>query len=44
MLDDQLLVREFEIVNKRGLHARASAKFVQLVSSFDAVVHVEKEE
>jgi phosphocarrier protein HPr len=43
MLDDNVLVREFEIVNKRGLHARASAKFVQLVSSFDAAVHVEKD-
>ncbi len=28
-----MLVREFEIVNKRGLHARASAKFVTTVSS-----------
>jgi phosphocarrier protein HPr len=43
MLDAQLLVREFEIVNKRGLHARASAKFVTLVSSFDAAIHVEKD-
>ncbi len=40
---EQLLVREFEIVNKRGLHARASAKFVTLVSSFDAAIHVEKD-
>ena len=32
------LVREFEIVNQRGLHARASAKFVQLVSGFQADV------
>ena len=24
------LVREVEIVNKKGLHARASAKFVQI--------------
>lgn len=31
------------IVNKRGLHARASAKFVQLVSGFDAAVEVEKD-
>jgi phosphocarrier protein HPr len=38
-----VLVREFEIVNKRGLHARASAKFVTTVSSFDAAVHVEKD-
>ncbi len=43
MPDTQPLVREFEIVNKRGLHARASAKFVQLVSSFDAEVSVEKD-
>ena len=27
-MGEDLLVREFEIVNKRGLHARASAKFV----------------
>ncbi len=38
-----MLVREFEIINKRGLHARASAKFVTTVSSFDAEVHVEKD-
>jgi phosphocarrier protein len=43
MSDNLPLVREFEIVNKRGLHARASAKFVQLVSSFDAEVFVEKD-
>ena len=28
------------IVNRRGLHARAAAKFVKLASSFDAVVDV----
>ena len=37
------LVREFEIVNQRGLHARASAKFVQTVSGYDADVRVEKD-
>ena len=37
------LVREFEIVNQRGLHARASAKFVQTVSGFQAEVRVEKD-
>ena len=31
------------ITNKRGLHARASAKFVQTVSGFDAIVHVTKD-
>ncbi|RWX74601.1 HPr family phosphocarrier protein [Neorhizobium lilium] len=35
--------REFLIVNKRGLHARASAKFVQMVESFDASVTVSKD-
>lgn len=31
------------IRNKRGLHARASAKFVTLASGFDAVVEVAKD-
>ncbi|TCT08294.1 HPr family phosphocarrier protein [Aquabacter spiritensis] len=34
------LVRTLPIVNKRGLHARASAKFVQTVERFTAVVTV----
>lgn len=34
------LRRELAIVNKRGLHARASAKFVQTVERFDADVRV----
>ena len=32
-----------EIVNERGLHARASAKFVKLAASFDADVRVTKD-
>ncbi len=32
--------RVLEIVNKKGLHARASAKFVQTVEKFDAEVTV----
>ena len=32
-----------EIVNERGLHARASAKFVKLASEFDAEVTVSRE-
>ena len=39
----QTFVRDFEIVNQRGLHARASAKFVSLVSGFNALVNVEKD-
>jgi phosphocarrier protein HPr len=34
------IVRVLEIVNKKGLHARASAKFVQTVERFDADVKV----
>jgi phosphocarrier protein HPr len=32
-----------EIVNERGLHARASAKFVKLAAAFDAEVTVSRE-
>jgi phosphocarrier protein HPr len=32
--------KEIPIINKRGLHARASAKFVQLVERFNAEVWV----
>ncbi|HET7411598.1 MAG TPA: HPr family phosphocarrier protein [Pararhizobium sp.] len=35
--------RSFPIVNKRGLHARASAKFVQMAESFDARIVVSKD-
>jgi len=35
--------RELAIVNQRGLHARASAKFVTTVARFDADVRVEKD-
>ncbi len=34
------LVREFPIINRKGLHARASAKFVQCCEAFDAEVRV----
>ena len=32
--------RTVTITNRRGLHARASAKFVNVASQFDAIVHV----
>ncbi len=35
--------REVAITNKRGLHARASAKFVTLASSHDAAIEVHKD-
>ncbi len=35
--------RSVEIVNERGLHARASAKFVKTASQFDAHVTVTRD-
>jgi len=35
--------RLLNIVNTRGLHARASAKFVQLAEQFDADIRVSRE-
>jgi phosphocarrier protein HPr len=35
--------REVRIANQRGLHARASAKFVTMASGLDAVIEVEKD-
>jgi phosphocarrier protein len=35
--------REVRIDNVRGLHARASAKFVNLASEIDATIEVEKD-
>ena len=35
--------REVQIDNVRGLHARASAKFVNLASQLDARIEVEKD-
>ena len=35
--------RDLEIVNRRGLHARAAAKFVELVGQFESSVTVSKD-
>ena len=37
------LTRTVDISNQRGLHARASAKFVKLAATFDAEVKVTKD-
>lgn len=37
---DGVIVREIPITNKRGLHARASAKFVQMAERFKADITV----
>ena len=36
-------IKNFQIQNKKGLHARASSRFVQTVEDFDATVSVSKD-
>ncbi len=36
------LLREIRIINRKGLHARATVKFVQCVESFEAEVTVSR--
>jgi phosphocarrier protein len=44
MSDPGALARTVTIVNLRGLHARAAAKFVKMASEFDAQIVVAKAE
>lgn len=37
------VIRRFKIINDKGLHARASAKFVEVVEQFDARARVSKD-
>ncbi|WP_419903263.1 HPr family phosphocarrier protein [Kiloniella sp.] len=39
-----MLTKTVTILNKRGLHARASAKFVKLAESFEAEITVRKDD
>lgn len=41
---EESMSRELAIVNKKGLHARATAKFVQCCEKFDAVITVSRGE
>jgi phosphocarrier protein len=45
ILDDGkiLIARHFQIVNEKGLHARASARFVEVVEKHDATAQVTKD-
>lgn len=38
----EVITKELEIKNKKGLHARAAAAFVKTVEPFDAKVEVER--
>ena len=39
---DGALVRTFPIINRKGLHARATAKFVQCAETFEASITVSR--
>lgn len=43
MTDPVTIIRDLAVVNEKGLHARASAKFVETVERFDATATVEKD-
>ena len=43
MSDDTMVEQVLEIVNEKGLHARASAKFVEVVERFDASAEVSRD-
>jgi len=43
MTDIQPLGRQLRIINEKGLHARASAKFVEVVEAHDARAEVSKD-
>lgn len=38
-----MTARSFRIINEKGLHARASAKFVEVVEAHDASAEVSKD-
>lgn len=40
---DAVISRDLPIINKKGLHARATAKFVQCCEKFDAEITVSKD-
>lgn len=39
----ELVTRSLKIINEKGLHARASAKLVEVVEGFDASAEVSKD-
>lgn len=41
---DNKIVRVLTIINEKGMHARASAKFVEVTDRFSADVEVEKDD
>ena len=42
-MDQPRVIRQFEIINVKGLHARASARFVEVVEAHDAKATVRRD-
>ena len=42
-MDQSPVIRQFEIINVKGLHARASARFVEVVEDHDAKATVRRD-
>ena len=42
-MDQPRVIRHFEIINVKGLHARASARFVEVVEAHDAKATVRRD-
>ena len=42
-MDEPRVIRNFEIINVKGLHARASARFVEVVEAHDAQATVRRD-
>ncbi len=43
MTDETVITRTLRIINEKGLHARASAKFVEVVEAHDATAEVSRD-
>lgn len=43
-MSETVLSKQLDIVNERGLHARASAKFVKTTEKFDVEITVSKDD
>jgi phosphocarrier protein len=43
MTDATVVTRTFRIINEKGLHARASARFVEVVEAHDALATVSRD-
>jgi phosphocarrier protein HPr len=43
LADDNLITKEFQVINKLGIHARPAALFVKTANKFQCEIFVEKD-